>query len=400
LAELAWCNAARNPSRSAMTVGLMATATFLIVAMSSFRLSPTSTGTGGFDLIGECAEPLFADLSQLEAREELLMDRAGVLAGSEVFGMRLREGDDASCNNLYRPRQPRILGVTRQWIEHFDRPGGAAFRWSASDAKTAEEQANPWRLLLDTPAPRSAAEPIPVVIDMNTAMYSLQLLRGVRSEYAAVYDGRNVRFQVVGLLDNSVLQGSLLIGERDFERLFPNIGGYRYFMLRTPAGQRQQVAGLLEDRLGDLGFDVVSAESVLAQLLAVQNTYLSTFQSLGALGLLLGTFGLAAVQLRNVVERRGELALMRATGFRRRRLAHMVLLENLLLLVGGLGTGTLAAMLAVIPLKLTGEGAFPFALVRDLLVLLAAVMLVGVLSGLATVRSVVRTPLLAALRGD
>ena len=75
----------------------------------------------------------------------------------------------------------------------------------------------------------------------------------------------------------------------------------------------------------------------LAQFLAVQNTYLSTFQSLGALGLLLGTIGLAVVQLRSVLERRGELALMRATGFRRGRLVRMVMWENCLLAVGWIG---------------------------------------------------------------
>ena len=62
----------------------------------------------------------------------------------------------------------------------------------------------------------------------------------------------------------------------------------------------------------------MDAREQLAQFLAVQNTYLSTFQSLGALGLLLGTIGLAVVQLRSVLERRGELALMRAGGFRSR----------------------------------------------------------------------------------
>ena len=39
----------------------------------------------------------------------------------------------------------------------------------------------------------------------------------------------------------------------------------------------------------------------------MENTYLSTFQTLGGLGLVLGTFGLAAVLLRNVLERRREL---------------------------------------------------------------------------------------------
>jgi len=45
----------------------------------------------------------------------------------------------------------------------------------------------------------------------------------------------------------------------------------------------------------------------------VQNTYLNTFQVLGALGLLLGSAGLGVVVLRNVLERRAELAAMLAT---------------------------------------------------------------------------------------
>ena len=95
----------------------------------------------------------------------------------------------------------------------------------------------------------------------------------------------------------------------------------------------------LESTLAEDGFDVVDAREQLAAFLAVQNTYLSTFQSLGALGLLLGTIGLAVVQLRSVLERRGELALMRAAGFRRRRLMGMVMCENGVLLVGGLAVG-------------------------------------------------------------
>lgn len=52
----------------------------------------------------------------------------------------------------------------------------------------------------------------------------------------------------------------------------------------------------------------------------MQNTYLSTFLVLGGLGVLLGTLGLGAVLLRGVVERRGELALLRELGFTGRSL--------------------------------------------------------------------------------
>src|SRR3954470_2340652 len=168
-------------------------------------------------------------------------------------------------------------------------------------------------------------------------MYSLRLYGGVGEAFELTYAGvGTVKFRVVGLLANSVLQGNLLISEADFKRLFPQISGYRFFLIRSPPDKSEHIAGVLEDRLGDEGFDTVDARKRLADLLAVQNTYISTFQSLGALGLVLGTFGLAAVQLRSVFERRKELALMRAAGFGRRRLAQMVLLENLVLLVGGL----------------------------------------------------------------
>jgi ABC-type antimicrobial peptide transport system permease subunit len=201
---------------------------------------------------------------------------------------------------------------------------------------------------------------------------------------------------VAGLLSNSVLQGSLLIGEEDFKRLFPEVSGYRSFLIKTPPQRQEQVVSVLEDRLGDEGFDAADSRQRLADLLAVQNTYISTFQSLGALGLVLGTFGLAAVQLRNVFERRKELALMRAVGFRGVRLGEMVLLENLLLLLAGLTTGTLAALLSTVPHMLLGGARVPL---LDLAVMLGVVLAVGLATGWIAVRATLRAPVLAALRG-
>ena len=398
LSKLAFRNVARNPSRSAITIGLMAAACFLIVAMSSFRLSPTSAGTGGFDLAAESADPLFADLGSESGRSEALAEQVEELDGTTIFGLRLRGGDDASCNNLYKPTQPRVIGVTPEFISWFDNPDVQQFAWAASSAATADQKANPWRLLAD--AERSADEPIPVVIDMNTAMYSLGLPPGTGSEYVAEYEGATVRFRVVGLLSNSLLQGCLLIGAGDFEQQFPDIGGFRYFLIQSAAGSTPRVAEVLEETFGDQGFDAIPSEQILAQLLQVQNTYLSTFQSLGALGLLLGTFGLAAVQLRNIAERRGELAVLRACGYRRRRLAQMIFLENLFLLLGGLGTGCLAALLVVLPHRIWGDAAISLDLIKVLAAMLAAILLVGVISSLLSVRAALRAPVLSALRGD
>lgn len=399
LAGLAWRNAARNPTRSVITMGLIATASFLIVATSSFRLAPTDTGVGGFQLVAESSEPLFGDLNSPAVRDELFADRAAMLQGSTVFGLRLRAGDDASCNNLYQPSQPRVLGITPEFTAHFDEAGATPFAWSSTAAESDRQRANPWHLLGGER--RATDDAIPTVIDMNTAFYSLKPPATLGSVYEATYEaGRPLRFRIVGLLENSLLQGSLMIGEPDFERYFPEVSGYRYFLIKTPLSRAGEVRQILEDRLGDEGFDAEPADAVLAQLLAVQNAYLSTFQSLGALGLLFGTFGLATVQLRNVMERRGELALLRATGFDRRQLARLVLYENASLLAVGLAAGVFAALLAVVPHKSFGEASVPWSLLRDLGLMLAGVFAIGVLASLASVRAALHAPLLQALRQD
>jgi ABC-type antimicrobial peptide transport system permease subunit len=438
LPSLAARNAGRNASRSTLTIGLVASACFLIVAMSAFRQQPTEGGVGGFSLMAESAQPVFVDLNSPTVRTDLWGGKSGELEGAQIFAWRVQPGDDASCNNLYQATQPRVLGVSRVFIDDADGANepdaadaadaaknvgtadkvqrraearavagvnepsaGARFTWAKTAARDEAERRNPWRLLMasNLSADGSGADDVvPCVLDLNTALYSLHLYGGIGEQFAIDYaGGKRVRFQVVGLLANSVLQGTLLVDESRFTRLFPEVAGYRFFLVRVPMERAAAVANALEDRLGDEGFDATDSRQVLAGYLAVQNTYLSTFQSLGALGLVLGTFGLATVQVRGVIERRGELALLRAAGFSRARLARMVMCEHAVLLLGGLVLGTLAALAAVIPHGALGNAQAPWG---ELSGWLAIVLLVGLASGWLALRAMARAPLIAALRGD
>ncbi|MCA9208161.1 MAG: FtsX-like permease family protein, partial [Planctomycetales bacterium] len=400
ISRLAASSARRNPSRSTMSVGLIAAASFLIVAMSAFQLDPSLAGAGGFNLYAESSQPVFVNLNDPADRRELLSDdELRELADTTVISLRVKPGDDASCTNLYRPTQPRVLGVTPQMIQHFDQADARHFAWAGSAAEDEATRTNPWHLLSENiVADEAGSDAVPVVLDKNTAMYSLQMYGGIGEEKTFTYDnGKTLRVKVVGLLSNSIFQGSLLIGESAFRRQFPEVSGYGYFLIDTPEATQREVSELLESRLSDQGFDARGTFALLDQLLAVQNTYLKTFQALGALGLLLGTFGLSTVQLRSVLERRGELAVMRATGFRRQRLASMVMLENVLLLVAGLATGVFAALVAVLPHMIFGEASVPFGALG---IMLGIIVIVGVISGLAGVWATLRAPLVAALRGD
>ncbi len=397
LVRLAVRNGARHPVRSTLTIGLMAAATFLIVSMSAFHLDPPRPtnglkldgGDGGFSLFAQTDLPIYQNLNSPEGRKDLGFDEKAdaLLAKCQTMSLRVHSGDDASCLNLFQARQPRILGVPKAMIDR----GGFAF--SASAAKLPGEERDPW-LLLDSPRADGAT---PVILDETTATYSLHLdgVGGTFSITAA--DGRKAQLVVVGLLQNSLFQSDVLMSESALVRLFPSNTGYRFFLIDTRTLPPGEVRAALESNLDDFGFDAESTADRLAAFMAVQNTYLSTFQSLGGLGLLLGTIGLAVVQLRSVVERRGELALLRAAGFRRSRLAAMVMWENASLLLAGLGAGVLAAIVAIAAQLFAGNAAIPW---LELLATLVLVLVVGLAAGMVAVRAMLRAPIVPALRGE
>ncbi len=401
LVRMAARNAARNPGRSTLTIALVAAACFLIVALSAFRVDPTGqapdrdSGNGGFALVAESDQPIYHDLNTPQGRDQLGFSPQDqeLLAGTSTIALRVKPGDDASCLNLYRPRQPRVLGLPQRMI----RRGGFVFASTAADSP--DQRQNPWlQLEKDLGSDADGVPLVPVILEKNTATYALHPARGLGDTIELTDDrDQTVRLKIVGLLGVSVFQGDLLISEAAFLHHFPQTSGYRFFLTEAPAEQTDRVRRALENTLGDYGLVAEAAGQRLAGFLVVQNTYLSTFQHLGGLGLLLGTFGLAVVQLRNVFERRGELALLRATGFRRRRLAEMVMLENGLLLCAGLGCGVLAALVALLPHLAFGRASIPWVALAGTLV---AVLAAGLLAGLAAVRLTLTAPLLAALREE
>ena len=104
----------------------------------------------------------------------------------------------------------------------------------------------------------------------------------------------------------------------------------------------------------------------------MENTYLSIFQSLGGLGLLLGSVGLCLVVLRNVLDRSGELGMLWATGFEEKRIKRMICYEHAGLLAAGLVCGLLAALVAVGGAMKSGAADAAYGSVAMMVVVVAA----------------------------
>jgi putative ABC transport system permease protein len=409
---------ARRRKRSLATVALLACGSFLIVAIGVFRLDANrdstkrNSGTGGFALIGESTMPVVQDLNTRPGREFFGLG-TDELAGVNVAPLRVRAGDEASCLNLNRAQKPRLLGV---------KPESLAGRFTFANVAKGLDRRNGWELLRRRSNPRREAlikksevrspksevdqslltsaatgmEEIPAIGDANSIQWALGKKVGDTIDYVDE-QGRAFKLRLVGAVANSILQGSLLIDEAEFVKRFPDESGYRMFLMDAPSNSVSQVSATLSRALQDVGLELTPAAERLNAFNAVQNTYLGTFQVLGGLGLLLGSAGLGVVVLRNVLERRGELGLLLAVGFRRRALQRLVLSEHGALLGMGLGLGIAAAAVAVLPAIVTPGTQLPYG---SLALTLAAVLLNGLLwTGLATGYAL-RGNLLAALRNE
>ena len=390
--RLGWRNAAYRPARSVLCIALIAFATFVIVAVEAFKRDESATlldrhsGGGGYPLLVETLLPVIHDLNDPAGRDAMNLPAGAALQNVRFDRFRVRPGDDASCLNLYQPKNPRIMAATQDFIS------SGRFAFHSSLAATPEERANPW-LLLNRELDNGA---VPVIADANSMTYVLHMKLGDELVLPGSSE-RPVRLRLVAALADSIFQGELLMAEQPFVLRFPEWEGYRFFLADAPLRQTGEVTELLESRLTDFGVDVASTSGRLAGFHRVEYTYLSTFQMLGGLGLVLGTLGLGAILLRNVLERRRELALLRALGYTQSDFLTMVVAENVFLLVGGLIIGTWCALVAIAPVFLDRGGRLPTA---TLGLLLLGVLGTGLLASVGATIVALRSPLLSALRTE
>lgn len=378
----------RQPGRSLLTASLIACATFLIVSLGAFHLDPADVtnrdgGAGGFALFAESATPLPIDPTSPDAASALSLSDAArkALTENEAFAFRLRPGGSASCLNLYVPDEPRLLGAPAAFLQR----GGFSFGATMFPGES-------WKSLervFDDGA-------IPVIGDEAAVQWQLHKALG---EDLVIHDSAGVerRLRFVALLSGSLLQDELIISESAFRKLFPRVEGYGFLLIAAAPAETEALTKTLEAALADYGLDVGDSARRMRDYFSVQNTYLSTFQTLGGFGLALGVVGLAIVMLRHVVERRGELALLRAIGFPDDALALALLAEHALVILVGLLCGLGPALLAIAPVALTRPTAIPWGALAGTL---AVVAISGAASLAIAARRATRAQIVPALRSE
>jgi putative ABC transport system permease protein len=160
--------------------------------------------------------------------------------------------------------------------------------------------------------------------------------------------GRTVELTVIGVLSDttplemagiSTSQGTL---DAAFPgRAYPTIF---YFDLAPGADQTAAAARLESAFIGN-GMEAESIHQVMEDVTGASVTFNRLIQGFMALGLLVGVAALGVISARSVVERRQEIGVMRAIGFRRRAVEASFLLESSFLAVTSIVVGTVLGLI-------------------------------------------------------
>lgn len=385
-------NTARRAGRSTAVVSLLACGCFMVLAVSSMQEDVTAhadarwSGTGGFAFFGQSTLPVADKLGRAEGRERFGLNRESDLEGVEIVSLKLYDGDDASCFNLNRALAPRLYGVDPE-------------EFSRRHAFLPEAAVEDLWARLDHVSPDGS---IPALVgDSDTAMWGLGKAVGPDGDSLVYRDERGELFNVklVGKLPMrlSVFQGSVIVSDAAFTERFPSEEGYRAFLFDVPNGAEEPARAALEGRLNLVGMDITPCAERLREFYSVESTYMTMFLVLGGLGLLLGSVGMGLVVMRNVMERRGELAILRAVGYERSTVRRIVLVEHWLLLFLGILVGVVASAVAMWPSFHSPAVHVPYGV---MLLILAGVTLFGLLCTSLAAWLATRGDLIPALRSE
>lgn len=353
-------SAIRNKRRSLIVVTLFAIGTFIVLSTGLNRqdlfVKPfdKSNGTGGFQYYAEITTPITKDLNNPTIRNDF-----GISESSRFIQISKHDGDDASCLNLNRIKNPPILGVpSKSFLNRF------SFTSLASSISPNQS----W-LVLNQKLPHGR---IPAVADETVIKWGLGLSLGDTLAYTNDH-GKKIVIQLVAGLANSIFQGNILISDSSFYANYPSNSGSSILLVENNKTEEPgSVQDELKEALRDYGIEINTALDRLSAFNAVENTYLSIFLVMGAFGLLLGTVGLGVVLVRSILERKKEIALMKAIGLSDKLITNIFKNEYFILLLFGILIGALTSFVAILPTILNPNSSLSFLSFSTIIFLLLA----------------------------
>lgn len=318
--------------RNISIIVIASLAVFMIISIGANKTivndANSKQGSGGYEISITTALPLNPQQGNWA--------HSWRIPQSQVLALRIKQGDEASCLNLNQIRRPRISSINPEILT----------REKRFKIVREVQPGSGWAVLSQL----KKGNVIPAMADAGVLQWSLGLDLGdsleIRAENGEVY-----QLLFMASLANSIFQGSVLISEENFLRLYPSSKGYKRFLIDLPKNRDlRQTMAQLQRVLRQSGPLVRSSLNVLKEYYSVQNSYVSIFFQLGLMAMVFAGAGISVLVLRKIQEERKDIIIRRAIGFPEKKQFIMMFLENFIILLYGVLAGSLSALIALLPI--------------------------------------------------
>ena len=159
--------------------------------------------------------------------------------------------------------------------------------------------------------------------------------------------GRRTRLTVIGILSDAapLEMVGISTSQEALEAAFPGrVDPTIHYFQVAPGVDPDEAAAQLESAFLGNGLDAESIQQVVDDAIAASMTFNRLIQGFMGLGLLVGVAALGVISARAVVERRQQIGVLRAIGFRRRTVQTAFLLESSFVALSAILVGTILGL--------------------------------------------------------
>jgi putative ABC transport system permease protein len=163
--------------------------------------------------------------------------------------------------------------------------------------------------------------------------------------------GKKLQLTVIGILTETAplaMQGISTSQETLAAAYGDRVQPTAYYYALAEGADPRAVAPQLESAFVANGLEADALEELLEDSIAVQWTFNRLIEGFMGLGLIVGIAALGVISARAVVERRQQIGILRALGFRRRMIQVSFLIESSFIALTAIVVGTLLALIVAV----------------------------------------------------
>lgn len=325
----------KNKFRTGMTIMIFGLIIFTIVVLSMiiniFNVNIeeiTEEQSGGFDIFAYSNEnlPIMDIKSEIARSENLSMSDFEEIYSltntyAKIGGEHAPETGVIYYNIIGCP-QDFIENNSYSFVRYSDRFDGEREVWEAL-------MTNSSYVIIDGSVEPQEYGPSFGIISADVGD-TIELINRTEGEHS---------FEVIGILQETFIQGLFLSGETIEEKF--NVTNPTLFMFKLSDDSKVNEIGKdLESEFFEYGLQPIVIADIIEEFTQSMNMFFNLFSAFLGAGLIIGVSALGIITLRSVHERRLEIGMMRAIGFKRRMVRRAFLFEATLIAVWGLIIGT------------------------------------------------------------